>query len=126
MSIRALPLLVLPVLAACATTGASLPDEGPVRFGQTAYAGGPTVKPVKLIEDSRCPSNARCIWAGRVVIRAVVTTGRGSRTQDLTLGDPVQVADGKLALVSVTPERATNARIKPSDYRFMFDFQGGL
>lgn len=114
------------LLTACATAPATRPHEGPVALGQTAYAGGPTARPVKVIEDSRCPANARCIWAGRVVVRTIVTTGRGSNPIDLILGEPVQVADGKLALVSVTPERYTDKPLAQRDYRFTFDFQGGL
>lgn len=115
------------LLAACATTGnAGQGVEGPVRIGQTAYVGGPRVTPLKLIEDSRCPMNARCVWAGRAIVRARVQGGSWTRTLDLTLGEPVAVADGKLTLVSVTPERMTGTSPKPADYRFAFEFAGGL
>jgi hypothetical protein len=121
-------LSVLPVLlAACAPNAGAGPVEGPVRLGQTVAVGGPKVRPVKLVEDSRCPMNARCVWAGRVVVRAIVITGRGARSMDLTFGKPVQVADGELTLTSVTPDRmAGGPRLRPIDYRFGFEFQGGL
>lgn len=122
---KLLPLAAL-LLAACATTSAATPREGPVALGETAYVGGPTVKPVKVIEDSRCPENARCIWAGRIVVRSIVTTGKGKQTLDLTLGKRVPVADGTLALVSALPEKSAKVPTKPSDYRFAFEFQGGL
>ncbi|WP_423603942.1 hypothetical protein [Sphingomonas sp. MS122] len=121
---KALPLVAI-ALSGCAATAAS-PPEGPARLGQTVYVDGPRATPLKVIEDSRCPMNARCIWAGRVVLRTTVRGGAWKRTLDLTLGEPVQVADGKLTLTSVTPDRRTDRQIAPRDYRFTFVFQGGL
>lgn len=115
-------------LAGCAATAANppaRPPEGPARLGQTVYVDGPRVTPIKVIEDSRCPMNARCIWAGRVVLRVKVQGGAWQREIDLTLGEPVQVADGGLTLVSATPDRRTDVVIEPRDYRFAFSFQGG-
>lgn len=124
---RLTALLPLLLVAACTTTGAPRLIEGPVAIDQTAYAGGPQVRPLALVEDSRCPMNARCIWAGRAVVRVEVILGSGTRTLDLTLGEPVPLADGRLTLVSVTPERsAGEAAPAPADYRFAFEFQGGL
>lgn len=116
-------------LAGCAATAANpagQPPAGPARLGQTVFVDGPHVTPLKVIEDSRCPINARCVWAGRVVLRVKVTGGAWQRTIDLTMGEPVQVADGGLTLVSAAPDRRTDTAIKPRDYRFGFTFQGGF
>jgi hypothetical protein len=115
-------------LAGCAATAANPPQppSGPARLGQTVYVDGPRVTPLKVIEDSRCPMNARCVWAGRVVVRVKVQGGAWQRTIDLTMGEAVQVADGGLTLTSVTPDRRTDTGIKPGDYRFGFTFQGGF
>lgn len=116
-------------LAACATTS-DAPREGPVALGQTAYVGGPLVTPVAVVEDSRCPMNARCIWAGRLVVRVAIRghSGGGSWTmrRDLTLGTPHPVADGALTLVAATPGRMAGTELRSADYRFTFDFQGGI
>ena len=49
-----------------------------------------------------------------------VLGGAWRKRLDLTLGEPVAVADGRLALVAVTPGR------EPSRMRFTFAFDGGL
>jgi hypothetical protein len=124
MKMLALPLL----LAACvpmATPGRVLP-EGPVRIGQTVRVGGPTVKPLAVIEDSRCPADVVCVWAGQVRLRAEIGTGPGKREMILTLGQPVHVADGMLTLREVTPATHSRKPIKPADYRFSFDFAGSI
>lgn len=127
MKLVLLPLGFL-ALAACATIPAGQPAryEGPAALGQATYADGPVVTPLRVIEDSRCPMNARCVWAGRVVLRARIATGAGAVERDLILGTPVPVADGTLALTSVMPDRRTDLTIGPRDYRFTFGFEGGL
>lgn len=123
----ALAILAGTLLTACATVRAEpAPVEGPVAMGQAAFVDGPVVTPIEVIEDSRCPMNARCIWAGRLILRVNVLGGSWRRSMDLTLGEPQHVADGALALVSVTPEQQTGSEIAPGDYRFAFEFQGGL
>lgn len=119
-----LPLL----LAACATTDNSAApiSEGPARLGQTVYVDGPTVRPLAVIEDSRCPADVTCVWAGRVVVRAEIGTGPGKQRMDLTLGTPVPVADGMLTLGKVTPGKLHDRPIPTGDYRFVFEFAGGL
>jgi len=130
-NIHRLAILALPAalaLSACATTrGAPLPDGSDVALGQKAYVDGPLVQPVEVLEDSRCPMNARCVWAGRVRVKMVWIRGNGEKQPfEATLGEPVQLADGQFTLESVRPEKMTNVTIKPSDYRFSFRFAGGL
>lgn len=122
----ALPFALL--LSACATTaGAPLPDGSDVALGQKAYVDGPIVEPVAIVEDSRCPMNARCVWAGRVRVKMLWHRGDGAKQPfDVTLGEPTPLADGQFTLESVRPERRTDVTLKPADYRFSFRFAGGL
>jgi hypothetical protein len=114
---------VLSLLAGCAS---NLPVEGPVRLGQIASVNGPRVRTDKVIEDSRCPIDAKCVWAGLLIVRVTVLGGGWSRQLDLTLGIPVNVADGTLSLAAVTPlGRSARWNNKPLPYRFTFKFQGG-
>ena len=95
--------------------GYAVPFEVPVRVGDLV------VTPKKLVEDSRCPMNARCVWAGRVVVTARIVGPGFSDTADLTLGEPFGTNGKMLALVSVQPEKTTQAEIVPRDYRFAFE-----
>ena len=127
--IAALALAALLTLSACATAGrdAPLADGSDVALGQRAYVDGPLVQPVAVLEDSRCPMNARCVWAGRVRVQMLWIRGNGEKQPfEATLGEPVQLADGQFTLESVRPEKRTDMTIKPSDYRFSFRFAGGL
>ena len=122
-----LPLALTAVLlAACVTTSNN--DDGSVdaRLGQTVNVGGPRVTPLAVLEDSRCPMEARCIWAGRVRLSVRVTTGAGSTVRELATDKALQVADGQLVLQGVMPPRSTQRTIAPSDYRFTLKFDGGI
>lgn len=117
-------LLNFALLTSCASNRAI---EGPVRLGQTAFVSGPRVRPDRIIEDSRCPRDVQCIWTGRLIVATTVIGGGWSKQVELTLGMPIDIADGKLTLVSVLPASQTDQqRSMPLAYRFTFDFQGGL
>jgi hypothetical protein len=107
------------------------PPESPLTFaalGQSVAVGGPRVTPMAVLEDSRCPMNARCVWAGQLRLRVRIDSGTGG-TVELTSGKPVTVADGTLELVEVRPDKvaggSNHGAVKPADYRFGLRFTGG-
>ena len=118
--------LTAALLAGCVTARTN--DDGSVdaKLGQTVDVGGPKVTPLAVLEDSRCPMEARCIWAGRVRLTVRVTTGAGSTVRELASDKPLQIADGRLTLQSTMPPRSTQRTLVPSDYRFTLKFDGGL
>ena len=115
------------MLAGCATLP-KVNEDGSIeaRLGQRIDVGGPKVTPLKGLEDSRCPMEARCIWAGRVRLEVKVETGRGSSVRELASDKPLTVADGQLELLGVMPPTSTQRPIAPGDYRFALKFSGGL
>ena len=118
------------VLPGCATTPAGVdPRDGIARagFNERVYVDGPYVTPLSLVEDSRCPVNARCVSAGRTRVMVRIDLGSRSEIRELCSDTPLRVADGALSLVEVWPERRVGhqpAEQKP--YRFGFRFAGGL
>lgn len=117
------------LLVACAVTGCAslspvperaLADGTPARFGETVAAGGVRVTPLALVEDSRCPHDVQCVWAGRVRIAVRLSDGGRDPNREVTLGEPVPVRQGTLTLAQVIPERRVDTPIAPADYRFIF------
>lgn len=119
-------------LAGCATVPAPTPvgpaPDGIVtaRLGQTVHVDGPRVTPLKVLEDSRCPMNARCVWAGQVRLKVRVHLGKRDETVELVSNKPVPIADGSLELVEVQPDRIAGEPIDQRVYRFGLRFRGGL
>ncbi len=117
--------LLAAALAGCATV--PIAAAGPTAtLGQTVYVNGLKVRPLEILEDSRCPTDVVCVWAGRIVVRTDVIGGSWHKTLDLEVGKPLQVADGALTLAAVHPPKKAGAEADPRAYRFTFDFQGGI
>ncbi|MCT2558119.1 hypothetical protein N0B51_03910 [Tsuneonella sp. YG55] len=95
--------------------GYAVPFDVPVRVGDLVLT------PKKLVEDSRCPMNARCVWAGRVMVTTRIDGAGWRETKDLTLGEPYGTHDQVVALASVKPERTTQDAIEPRAYRFVYE-----
>ena len=116
-------------LAGCVTARAQPPSGDGLtyaRLNQTVRVGGPKVTPLKVLEDSRCPMNARCVWAGPVRLSVRIATGRETVVREIVSNKPLAVADGTLTLANVEPSRRTDAIFHPSQYRFGFRFDGGI
>jgi hypothetical protein len=96
---KRLALLVLTGLTACAS--APLKDGiYPLQPGQRVALSGNTTLTYDSFSDSRCPANARCVWAGRLSFRFVVD-GPGGK-EEFALG-PDQLA--------ATPRALQGARV---------------
>ena len=113
-------------LSACATLPAAAPirGDGLARLNEATGVGALVVTPRAVVEDSRCPINARCIWAGRAIVRTEVA-GQGWReTLNLTLGERITTHGLALALTSVEPGKLAGAQ--PSVLQPMvFGYEGG-
>ncbi len=104
--------------ASAAETAASSRTAG---IGATARVGSVAVTPLAVLEDSRCPRDVTCIWAGRVRIRARIEADGRSFEAEMELGKPIASAGGEeVVLASVSPERTASAAIQADDYRFTF------
>ncbi|MBL7990157.1 MAG: hypothetical protein JNN25_01850 [Candidatus Kapabacteria bacterium] len=72
-------------------------------------------------EDSRCPINAVCIWAGNARVRLTLTKG-GSQQQQLELNTTTEPKTAKylgysVQLVELTPLPTAGEPTKSGDYR---------
>lgn len=81
------------------------------------------VTPLEVIEDSRCPIEAECVWSGRVVLRSQLDLGHETITTNLDSIEPLTINGGTLTIAEVAPEMSNKwIPIQPEDYRFGFAF----
>ena len=116
-------LAALGLLAGCATPLAiAVAEEGTaVPLNQQVRVGALVVTPLAVKEDSRCPENARCIWAGRAVVSVRIDGMGWHELAALTLGMPYPTHGTSVTLTSVTPEKKAGATTPARDYRFRFE-----
>lgn len=116
---RALAMLLTTILAGCAA--APLHDGVyPLRPAQSVTLARGVVLKYDSFSDSRCPANARCVWAGRLIFRFLVDGPDG--IEEFTLGPdrpaatPASLHGARVVLDTATipPARATGT-LRPGD-----------
>lgn len=79
---------------------------------------------VVAIEDSRCPQDVNCVWAGNAKV-TIKVTNRNGRTETFDLNTSVDVKSIRfggyeISLGRVTPYPRSNIRINPNGYTASF------
>ncbi len=119
--------LFIPLAACAIIPDTPMAEVQPARQGtavslnQPVWASDAILTPLAVTEDSRCPMNARCIWAGKLTVSTRIAATHWTQTAPLTLGEPYEVMGRTYVLVSGTPERTTDSEPSPASYRFVFE-----
>ena len=94
-----------------------------VRAGSTVHISGRTLTVTfdRVLEDSRCPEDTTCVWAGDAVVRLRLQGGRAENAVlDLhTHANYPQEGTfqkHRLRLVGLAPARRDNSTIPPENY----------
>jgi hypothetical protein len=90
------------------------------KIGQTIVIGGIKITPLELIEDSRCPEDVTCVWAGKVRIKVRLSDNTKSEDVILSTGESYSNFTKGSISFSVLPEKTTTKTIPTSEYRFNF------
>jgi hypothetical protein len=91
-----------------------------VAMGHPARFNRWSVRPVEVLEDSRCPRYVSCVWRGRLTVRLLVD---GKQSLSLENGKPVPFGGGTLTLLDATPLSARGEKVPPTHYRFTLRFE---
>ena len=93
----------------------------------SSKTGEVSVRFVAVTEDSRCPRDVTCVWAGEVKVQLEIREStKPASTVEIRAGDSTAAGKYRLTLVRVEPQPVTAARIVPQDYRatLKIDAQG--
>jgi hypothetical protein len=111
--------------AAAKQTGARVGQEFPLKAGQQLKLEDAdlSLKFVGVKQDSRCPSNVNCVWAGNAEVALELVNGQC--TTALTLNthprspasDEGKAGGFRVKLVKLDPYPHTEQKIAPGDYR---------
>jgi hypothetical protein len=81
---------------------------------------GLRIRFIELLDDSRCPTDTTCVWAGNAKVRIDVrSVGGNTRTFELnTALEPnvVKFGDYEIRLADVTPHPRSNISINRNGY----------
>ena len=121
-----LPLILFGLVASAASGYALTSDDGGDRDGRvrpvTLGVGesfelpdGSVLEFVELVEDSRCPADAMCIWQGQAVLQFALD-GQRFKTTFIGPGDEVVVVDGwAVQVLDVQPYPLASQPHDPAD-----------
>ncbi|QKG71424.1 hypothetical protein [Erythrobacter mangrovi] len=101
--------------------GTPMPEGTAVALRVPVMVGDVVATPMKVIEDSRCPINARCVWAGRLIVETRIDGAGWRDTANITLGESYGTHGRVVRLVSGEPNKTTDREVEPSEYRFTYE-----
>ena len=77
-----------------------------------------TVQLVGVIEDSRCPLDTTCVWAGQVKVRLSIRNKSGGSTErDVMEGQGALIEPFRVTVLNVEPKPLATRKISPEEYR---------
>ena len=94
-----------------------------IGFGGQAILNTIRIRPLALVEDSRCAIGVQCVWAGRLVLAVEIVQRGGSEElrMNMALGQPLAVEGGRLTLVAAHPPKIAGAQPSPPASQFTFE-----
>ena len=118
---RLVPLMLIVTLAACRSTGepaahaASLNQEVQLAPKEQAAYGPQGL----TVEDSRCPKDTTCVWAGEVKVEVTTRVDSAAAVQqhEIKAGESATVGAYQLMVVNVQPEKLSTREIPQEEYR---------
>ncbi len=92
-------------------------------IAQRVSAGDEYITVLEVLEDSRCPIDAECIWAGTVRLNVLLETKMGDSEQIFELGKSGSTEINRITLTRVDPHPQAGTQIDPGDYVFTFNVE---
>jgi hypothetical protein len=124
-SMRIAILLLAIALVACRPAESQMSRQARLGTPVTLAPGERAVFPderlevqfVAVVSDSRCPSDATCVWAGEVLVRIATRSDSETEQHELTAGQGFEVGRYRATVVDVQPVPVSTRKIAPDEYR---------
>lgn len=73
-------------------------------IGQRILNNGVYITPIRVTEDSRCPSGTECIWAGTLKLLTKLEVGQKTTEMELTLDTMTTFNNKRITLIDASPK----------------------
>lgn len=89
--------------------------------GETGNVGDINITVNNITQDSRCPRDVQCVWAGAFQAEVVLVNDLKKETKVMTLGAPAYLFAGRsISLSNITPYPSSKTTVNPNDYAITF------
>ncbi len=92
-----------------------------VKIGETTTFPDNSIKLLRVFDESRCPTDVTCIWAGTVKVEILSVSGLGTSTATITLGETFTTEAEQITFKEATPYPKSGSTIKQEEYRVTFE-----
>jgi hypothetical protein len=79
-----------------------------------------TATVLAVMEDSRCPTNVQCVWAGRVKVSMDFRSKQKDVGAEIGIGGMVSINGINFTLLAVDPYPVSGHKTQDGEYRFTF------
>jgi hypothetical protein len=97
----------------------NLLDTLSIKMSETVFSGDFSIRLDSIVDDSRCPSNAVCIWSGLADAKLMVKKGVDSqivRVKTFNKMDTVTVFNRLIRIINASPYPSGVTPIQQKDY----------
>lgn len=119
-----IPLLLVMALVACRAVpearAVDLDQEVQLAPGEQVVFGQQElfVEFVRVVDDSRCPTDVTCVWAGEVKVQlSTRVDAAAAEPHEIIAGQHATVGGFRVFVVQVRPDRNSARTISPDEYR---------
>jgi hypothetical protein len=108
-------------LAGCATVPPA--GTGPTAaLGQSIMLNGLRIRPIRIVEDSRCPAQVQCVWAGRIIVDTEISGAASYQRRNLELGKPSRLSTVpmRITLIAAEPGKVAGSETPADAYRLTY------
>jgi hypothetical protein len=96
-------------------------DEITLGVGQKSQIGDLSLNLQEIVQDSRCPSDVTCIWAGLVETNVKISVFSKEEVLNISSGQsPYRFEGYDVSIVSVAPPKQVETQVDPAEYRVTF------
>jgi hypothetical protein len=99
-------------------------DELTLGIGESGYINGLNINFETLLQDSRCPNDVTCVWAGAVEVMVKLVDAKNvSKSEEVKMTSieaPHIFENYEVSISSVVPVKNSKIEIKPKDYLITF------
>jgi hypothetical protein len=89
---------------------------GSVGVGKSVYINGVKITFNKITQDSRCPSDVQCFWAGSVTANVTLQSDTDKETREFELVTKIAFDSYKVTMTGVVPYPVSGKTIDPASY----------
>lgn len=109
---------------ACPGSSSSVSGDLSLGIGSKGSLSGLNITLNKITDDSRCPKDVNCVWAGKVDVEVKLSILNKTEVKTVSSnGSGLVFENYRISIASVSPSKESQKNILPNEYRITFHIE---